>query len=213
MKGLRIDIRCLDMAGRVYFEEHRSGDFAAGVAAVAEITADCRDGAAGNLLMIELRLTDGEGRVIFADETLRGAPDFRKAFRQAEAIPRVTMMEQNKSEMIFRLHNDSGTTALNVRLCAPELPLAAVYWQDNYCCIAPGAGRDIALRYTENPPETIRLSGWNVPEMVFPVSQMNVKPIISNVETMIPACGYSGEKDNREPGRKHRMKILMEESR
>ncbi|MBO4513055.1 MAG: hypothetical protein J5746_09820, partial [Victivallales bacterium] len=162
-KALTASVRIMDMHGKVYFEglyPHADTD---GTSELASFKCDCTN-AAGSMLLLELRLTDSDGKTVWQDEQLRGIPDFKQAFTlpQCDVNVEAKLLEGNR--IAVTLANRSEWAALNIRLTAPDKAPAEQSWQDNFLSIAPGGTRETSLHFTGDAPSTLVLSGWNIRE-------------------------------------------------
>ena len=162
-KALTASVRIMDMRGKIFFEGVYPHADTEGTTELASFTCDCRD-AAGGMLLLEIRLTDSDGKTVWQDEQLRGIPDFKQAFTlpQCDISVEAKLLEGNR--IAVTLANRSEWAALNIRLTAPDKAPAELSWQDNFISIAPGGTRETTLHYTGDAPSTIAISGWNAQE-------------------------------------------------
>ncbi len=169
MNGIRVAVRCTDMAGRVLFADERSGDFPAGVQAWSRIELRGLDEGKSDMMMIELRIFDEFGQPLWRNEVLRGIRDFHSAFKLCECDVALKLIAGSDHRLEFELENKTAIPAVNIRLRAAERDEKNIYWQDNYFSIAAGEKRVAVLDFSGPAPERIEVEAWNLKRRSFEV--------------------------------------------
>ena len=162
-EDLTASIRIMDMKGTIYFDGVYPLDGMAGTNELASFACDC-SGAAGGMLLLELRLTGADGMTVWADEQLRGAPDFKRAFQLPACDLDVDARLQEDGRIVASLVNKGEWAALNIRLDLQGKDPKEQVWLDNFRSIAPGCAMEISVDYAGEAPAALALSGWNLHE-------------------------------------------------
>lgn len=159
----------------------------------AEKIADIDNSAPNTLLFMEIR--DESGQVaaenFYALSSVKDAYDWDKTswvgtpmksygdFKALTRMPRTKLevsLSKTDNGIMLNLENRSQTIALFTQFLAKDRAgevVHPVFWEDNYISLQPGEKRTLKCDFAPGDPgaeiENIKISGWNIEEMVLPV--------------------------------------------
>jgi hypothetical protein len=126
------------------------------------------------MVLVSLRLTDGEGKLDAENFYWRGKD--QAAYRALNDMPAAEIsvvasdpvLEGRDRRVRIMVRNSSKVPVLNLKLGVVDQRgqrLLPAYFSDNYLSLLPGDGREVDVRYpaTITARPSIRYAAWNVP--------------------------------------------------